>query len=102
MSVRIILADDHELVRQSLRYMLESESDCRVVGEAGDGRAAVALAIEKAPDVIVRDIEMPDMDGIQAAREIMARCPGMKILALSNCSTSSCCTRTRGDTLSMA
>ena len=83
MSIRILLADDHELVRQSLRYMLESESDSEVVGEAGDGREAVKLAEELQPDVVVLDIEMPGMDGIKAAREIMAKSPSMKILALS-------------------
>lgn len=83
MGTKLMLVDDHELFRQGLRYMLESESDAEIIAEAGDGRAAVELATELKPDVIVLDIEMPDMDGIEAAREISAKCPSAKILVLS-------------------
>jgi DNA-binding NarL/FixJ family response regulator len=72
MKVRILLADDHQLVRQGVRCLLETAGDMTVVGEAADGRAAVALVGELAPDVVLMDIEMPHLDGIEATRQIEA------------------------------
>ena len=68
MSVRVLVADDHELVRTGLRMILDAQPDIEVVGEAADGRAAVALARELRPDVCLFDIRMPELDGIEATR----------------------------------
>ncbi len=83
MSIRILLVDDHRIIRQGLRALLEKESDMEVAGEACSGRDAIQLAREISPDVIVLDIAMPDMNGIDAARLIVADNPGCRILVLS-------------------
>lgn len=83
MSIRILLADDHEIVRQGLRSLLEKESDMQVVGEAADGRNAVRLAQELAPHVVLMDITMPDLNGVEATRQIIARDKSVRIIALS-------------------
>ena len=83
MSVRIVLADDHQIVRDGLRTLLEQESGMEVVAEAEDGHTAVALAREQRPDVVVMDIAMPDLNGIEATRQIKADLPEAKIIALS-------------------
>lgn len=83
MSVRVILADDHRIMRQGLRALLESEHDIEVVDEADNGRRTVQLAREMRPDVIVMDLTMPDLNGIEATRQIVADDPGIKVLALS-------------------
>ena len=70
MTVRVLVADDQEIIRTGLRMILDSRPDIEVVGEAGDGREAVALARELRPDVCLFDVRMPDMDGIQATREL--------------------------------
>lgn len=72
MSVRVLVADDHELVRTGLRMILEAQPDIEVVGEAADGREAVALARELRPDVCLFDIRMPEVDGIEATRLLAA------------------------------
>jgi PAS domain S-box-containing protein len=81
--IRVLLVDDHAMVRQGLRTVLESFSDIEVVGEASDGEEAVQLAERLAPEVIIMDINMPKMNGIQATAEIKFRHPGMKIIAVS-------------------
>jgi DNA-binding NarL/FixJ family response regulator len=81
--IKILLVDDHKIVRHGLRALLEKEADMEVVSEAGSGRDAVQLAGELLPDVIVMDIAMPDMNGIDAARRIVADHPEINILALS-------------------
>lgn len=81
--VRVLLVDDHALVRHGLRRILEDESDLQVVGEAGGGEEAISLALVVRPDVIVLDMAMPDINGLQAAREILKQRPGSRILVLS-------------------
>ncbi len=83
MPIKIILADDHKIVRQGLRTMLEKESDIEVMGEADDGRMAVRLARELSPQVVIMDVGMPDLNGIEATRQVLAECPGIKVIALS-------------------
>ncbi|MEV5891770.1 response regulator transcription factor [Nonomuraea fuscirosea] len=80
---RILLADDHALVRQGLRLILDAEPDLEVVAEAADGAEAVAAASEETVDLAILDIAMPRMTGLQAAREISRRAPGVRILILS-------------------
>jgi DNA-binding NarL/FixJ family response regulator len=82
-ATRILLADDHALVRRGVRLILDAEPDLTVVGEAGDGAEAVAMARELEPDLAVLDISMPRMTGIQAARELSRRTPAPRILMLS-------------------
>src|SRR5688500_16715752 len=81
--LRILLAEDHEIVREGVRVMLNSQPDMEVVGEAGDGRTAVRLAVELQPDIVVMDISMPDMNGLQATEKIKERQPDVKILTLT-------------------
>ncbi len=69
--IRVLIADDHKLVRNSLQALLAREQDMQVVAQAGDGEEAVALARELAPDVILMDIRMPRIDGLEAARRIV-------------------------------
>jgi DNA-binding NarL/FixJ family response regulator len=80
---RILLADDHTLVRDGLRMVLESQPDLEVVVEAGDGVEAVQLALRHAVDLAVLDVAMPKMTGLQAARELRARRPDVRVLMLS-------------------
>jgi DNA-binding NarL/FixJ family response regulator len=83
--MRILIADDHQMFRQGLRLLLDSQPDVEVVAETGDGRSAVKLAAEHSPDVIVMDVSMPDLNGIDATRQIMAAAAGKppKVIALS-------------------
>ena len=83
MTTRILLADDHALVRRGLRLILDAEPDLTVVAEAADGAEAVALVGEGGVDLAILDIAMPRMTGLQAAREISARAPDVRILVLS-------------------
>ena len=83
MTLRILLADDHTIVRHGLRKILEENRDWQVVAEAGDGREAVRLAGDLQPDVAILDIGMPLLNGIEATRQISRRVPQVKILILS-------------------
>jgi DNA-binding NarL/FixJ family response regulator len=80
---RVLLADDHRIIRQGLRALLETDDGFDVVAEAEDGRSAVWLAADRQPDVIVMDVAMPDLDGIAATRQIVARDSRAKVVALS-------------------
>jgi len=83
MSIKIILADDHQIVRQGLRMLLASEPDMMVVGESDNGRDTVKLTQALEPDVIIMDISMPDLNGIDATLQIVAINSRVKIIALS-------------------
>ena len=80
---RIVLADDHRIMREGLRRLLDAEPGLEVVGEAGDGRTAITLVEEHHPDLVILDIGMPDLNGIEAARRILGEHPTIKIVALS-------------------
>ncbi len=80
---RIMLADDHAVMRTGLRLVLERQADFQVVGEASDGREAVAMAQKLTPDVLVMDIGMPNLNGIEATRQLAAAAPQMAIVILS-------------------
>lgn len=81
--IRIILADDHAVMRRGLRLVIEENKDFQVVGEASDGREAVALVEELKPDLVVLDISMPNMNGIEAARQISEKQSSVSIVVLS-------------------
>ena len=83
MSIRVLIADDQALVRSGFRLILETRSDIDVVGEAEDGRRAVALAVDAEPDVILMDVRMPELDGIEATRQIVAAGSPARILVLT-------------------
>ncbi len=83
MTVNILLADDHKITRTGLKALIEKETDFQVIAEAENGRRAVQLALKLEPDVIVMDINMPDLNGIDATRQITAELPGVKVIALS-------------------
>ena len=83
MTITVLLADDHALVRDGLRMLLESQPDMKVVGAVADGRKAVEMATQLRPDVVVLDISMPDMNGIEAARRIRQVSPDTRIIMLS-------------------
>jgi NarL family two-component system response regulator LiaR len=82
--IRVLITDDHSIVRKGIRALLATESDIEVVGEAGDGAEAAAQAQALRPDVILMDLMMPKMDGIEATRQILAQQPGMRILVLTS------------------
>lgn len=81
--IRVLLADDHPLVRRGFRRLLEDEEDIEVLGEAGDGHAAVEMAAKLNPDVVVMDFSMPELDGVQATREILRHQPSIAVVVLS-------------------
>ena len=81
--MKVLLADDHRIVREGLKSLLESQPDLQVVAEASDGRQAVEMARDLAPDVVVMDVAMPLLNGIEATRQLAGDGPGMKIVALS-------------------
>lgn len=82
-SIRILIVDDHLLFRDGLRALIDSAADCELVGEATTGKEAVSLAAELQPDVILMDVKMPDMDGIEATRQIVRTSPHIGILVLT-------------------
>src|SRR4051812_16030010 len=82
MQERVLIVDDHQIFRQGLKFLLERQQ-MQVVGEAADGRAAVQLARELNPDAVIMDIGMPDMNGIEATRQLVNSNPRTKVVALS-------------------
>ncbi len=83
MGIRILIADDHKIVREAIGSLLNDELGMEFVGEAEDGRTAVQLARELKPNVVVMDIAMPNLNGIEATRQIVHELPGVKVIALS-------------------
>lgn len=81
--IRILLADDHVMVRQGFKMILAAQADMEIVGEADNGRQAVELAERLRPDVVVMDVAMPDLNGIEATRRLAASSPRTRVLALS-------------------
>jgi DNA-binding NarL/FixJ family response regulator len=83
MGIRILLADDHKIVRTGLRALLEHEQGMEIIGEAQDGRLAIQMARELNPEIIIMDIGMPELNGIEATRHIVMELPRIKVIALS-------------------
>ena len=87
MSLKVLLADDHAMLRDSMRFMLEAELQCEVVGTASNGREAVEQAQARCPDIVVMDISMPELNGIEATRQILTHCAETRVIILSIHST---------------
>ena len=83
-AIRVMIVDDHAIVRKGIRALLATEKDIQVIGEAGDGAEAIAQASTLHPDVILMDLVMPKIDGIGATKQITAQLPGMRILILTS------------------
>src|SRR5436853_6740251 len=83
MHIHILLADDHTILRAGLKMMLNAQPDMEVVGEAQDGRQAIIEALRLQPDIVLMDITMPDMNGIEATRRIKKALPDVKVLVLT-------------------
>ena len=83
MRITVLLADDHKIMRDGLRSLIEREPDMEVVGEAADGRRTVQLVRELSPDVVIMDVTMPHLNGLEATRQIVAEAPKVKVIALS-------------------
>ncbi len=81
--IRVLLADDHTILRDGIRSLLEDEEDMLVIGEAEDGRTAVRMACQLEPDVVLMDIAMPLLNGLEATRQIKQHCPHVQVLILS-------------------
>ncbi|WP_282848507.1 response regulator [Microbacterium oxydans] len=81
--IRVLIVDDHELIRRGMRMVLDAEDDMKVVGEAASGAEAVHMAGDLRPDVILMDIRMPEMDGIEATRRIVRGTPSSRVLVLT-------------------
>src|SRR5271156_3845292 len=82
-TMKVLIADDHEIVRKGLRAILEGQRECEVVGEAADGRNAVTMAKDLVPDVVVMDLSMPSLNGLEATRQILKMRPQTKVLILT-------------------
>lgn len=83
MGIKILIADDHKIVREAIGALLNNELGMEVTGEAEDGRTAVQLARDLQPNVVIMDIEMPNLNGIEATRQIINELPGVKVIALT-------------------
>jgi len=91
--IAVLLADDHPVVREGLRALLAVEQDMEIVGEAQDGRQAVELARKTSPDVVVMDLAMPVLNGLEATRQLLKRSPGTRVLVLSSYADDECLTQ---------
>ncbi len=83
MQIKVVIADDHKIVREGLKSLLEKSPDVEVVGEASDGRAALTMAQQLVPDIVVMDINMPMLNGVDATSQLLESLPGVKVIALS-------------------
>jgi DNA-binding NarL/FixJ family response regulator len=83
LQARVLLADDHEIVREGLRMLIDAQPDLKVIAEVGDGAAAIAAALQEEPDLVILDVAMPKVTGLDAARRIVEQRPSMKVLVLS-------------------
>ena len=83
MTIKILLADDHTILREGLRSLIDGLPDMEVIGEASNGREAVQVAVQKRPDVVVMDVNMPDLNGIEATRQLLKELPDVKVIGLS-------------------
>lgn len=83
MSIKIVIADDHGIVRDGLRFLLGKQQDMEIVGEADDGRKAIELVRKLTPDIVIMDISMPNLNGVDATRQIVREFPNVKVIALS-------------------
>ena len=81
--IRVLLAEDHRTVREGVKFILGSQPDIETVGEAGDGRAALRLAKELLPDVVLMDVSMPELNGLRATEMLREACPGVRVVALT-------------------
>ena len=81
--IRVLLAEDHRTVREGVRLLLDSQPDIECVGEAGDGLDALRLAKEHAPDLVLMDVSMPEMNGLTATERLRGECPGVRVVALT-------------------
>jgi two-component system, NarL family, response regulator LiaR len=81
--IRIILADDHPLMRQAIRMWLEKQQDMEVIAEANDGKEAIEIAVRLQPDIVIMDIHMPVVNGMEATRQIISSCPNTEVLVLT-------------------
>ncbi len=86
-TMKVVICDDQDIVRDGLELLLKLEPDIEVVGIASDGAEAIAMAEQKKPDLVLMDLKMPVMNGVDATREIKAKCPGVKVLVLTTYGT---------------
>src|SRR6266568_8466142 len=91
--IAVLLADDHAVIREGLRALLAVEEDMEIVGEAQDGRQAVELARKTSPDVVVMDLAMPVLNGLEATRQLLNRSPATKVLVPSSYADDECLTQ---------
>jgi DNA-binding NarL/FixJ family response regulator len=83
MCIRIIIADDHQLIREGLKALLEKEPDISVIDDAADGQTTFEMAMAAKPDIVIMDISMPGLNGIETTKKIIRKVPGVKVIALS-------------------